>query len=147
MYTQNGQKQQQLMAQLSIFLAVGEYHLSSHNSIVLLYSMSIFYHQTTALSAMCWEGEKNARSYYYYYCADLVNCTVLYGNGKEVQWEFVGHWKNTLIILAVMPIVIITIQIPNSKNFGFLPCPINSWYSKLHFLSFLKHCERAGQGR
>ena len=50
MYTQNGQKQQQLMAQLSIFLAVGEYHLSSHNSIVLLYSMSIFYHQTTALS-------------------------------------------------------------------------------------------------
>ena len=37
----------------SVFLAVGEYHLSSHNSIVLLYSMSIFYHQTTALSAMC----------------------------------------------------------------------------------------------
>ena len=34
----------------AVFLAVGEYHLSSHNSIVLLYSMSIFYHQTTALS-------------------------------------------------------------------------------------------------
>ena len=33
-----------------------------------------------------------------------------------MQWEFVGHWKNTLIILDVIPIMIETIQIPISKN-------------------------------
>ena len=77
-----------------VFLAVGEYHLSSHNSIVLLYSMSIFYHQTTALSYAEEKERKmpGATSTTTVLSAGLVNCTVLSEIEKMVQWQF--FWKD-----------------------------------------------------